>query len=341
MTKRGIFFDDEFGIPYFAQESNPARKEYLKRAVEMYQTGIPQEMKLDFEKAYRKHVWPIVKSIYIDLPMLIDIYLGGLLLMTQDTRYGLPHIVDYINNYNARVTPEPAKYFPYLGVNDKQLFEFIMKPENSMELLAYSPPTTFWKSLKELHRRVTLENARLLGVNPGEIKENDRVQYVINTWPAIFTDDAYRALKIKFCKGIGDDNITFGGFSEYYPKMVEEQYAGHDYIFAYLFDKWFARDKDDESVIEMSSGKFYETKVFAYPFITNDEIHAEGYIPNLNEYREIYTSTMKYFNLVTSFQYYRPRIAVFDEAKKELDSAINEMTDELEVYADNIERNHK
>ena len=102
-----------------------------------------------------------IHSIYFDLPLLQDVYLGGILLNHKTTKeyYGILQSIPY---YLSRIDKAVCRYFP-TSLTDEELFAYISDPANAENLAKVSPHTTLWSVLNGLigiiinHNRVADE----------------------------------------------------------------------------------------------------------------------------------------------------------------------------------------
>lgn len=301
-------------LEYTEVKVNPNSKRFQKLAniTEEYFDKVPEYSREDFSKEYAKNVSDMVTGTYIDLPMLLDIYLGGLLLMTAEDPSAFSHIVSNIKKYHSRLTAGHAEYFPALGITEEQLMSYITDPKNCSDLLLKSPPTTFWPSLRRFHDATLRENRVMDGVSR---QKPEKLRYVVNTWPLTPSIELARLFKLKFYLGIKDSDIRFGLVSAPSHELDVTEYRSSNYFFVYRFNPWVENEHTTayKCLVDQTLEK---ASIVATPCITNSE-QLEA-MPNFqyNDFVELEKANLLIVNMYTSFQYYRPLVAGFEELLK-------------------------
>lgn len=290
-------------------ERNSRRSDILSAATERYLSEIPEYHQTDFSKAYVKNISEMTTSIYIDLPMLQDIYLGGLLQMTAEDPVAFSHIVSNIKDYHNRVTATHADYFPDLGISEAQLFEYISDPKHCGDLLLKSPPTTFWPSLRRFHDSIVRENSVLDGVSR---QKPDQLRYVVNTWPLTPSLELARWFKFKFHLGIKDSDIRFGIVTAPSHAMDRAEYTASNFFFVYRVNPWI-EDTTTEAYKVLVDQTLSKSSIVAVPCITDPEQLEASKSYTYADFIELEKSNLLVLNAYTSFQYYRPLVSGFEE----------------------------
>lgn len=292
-----------------AIDRNSKRAKVLAKATNVYLNEIPEYSRTDFNKAYVKNVSEMTTGIYIDLPMLQDIYIGGLLQMTAEDPMAFSHIVSNIKNYHNRITANHADYFPDLKISEAQLLEYVSDPKHCGDLLLKSPPTTFWPSLRRFHDSIIRENSVLDGVSR---QKPEKLRYVVNTWPLTPSVELARWFKFKFYLGIKDSDILFGIMSTPSHAMDRAEYTASDFFFVYRFNPW-VEDDTTEAYKVLVDQTLAKSSIVAVPCITDPQQLEASKSYTYADFVELEKSNLMVINAYTSFQYYRPLVAGFEE----------------------------
>jgi hypothetical protein len=106
-----------------------------------------------------------IKSIYIDLEVLQDFYLGALLTFVE-TDAQLEYIKKNLVEYNKRCDHTVAKYFPDMNVSDEQIKEIVNDKSNHKLLTNISPMTALFYRLEDVIGDVYETNVKTEHRNP-------------------------------------------------------------------------------------------------------------------------------------------------------------------------------
>lgn len=280
----------------------------LQKKTEQFLESTEQYERDDFREQYAKHVSPTVTSLYIDLPMLQDIYLGGLLHMTMDDPAALTHIVNRLEAYHNRYTEDHASCFPALGITEEQLLAFVTDPANASELLLKSPPTTFWTSLRNLHTSIKKDNKVVDGV---AAPAPEKIRYLVNTYPLEPSVNLAKWFKLKFCIGIDEDSLSFGALSAPSWNLVPNEYPANDYYFLYQFNRWM-EDTTTNGFKAMCGGKLHNSRIFAYPKVIDPVMIDKLRTAQYTEFVELERFYMVAASAYTTLQFYRPLVTGFE-----------------------------
>jgi len=125
-----------------------------------------------------------VKTVYIDLQYLQDLYLGTMVLLTSTInpdKEKFNHIVSNISKYNSRVVYDHAGCFPDLHLTDESLREYMNDPQYRNVILCSSPATTLTLEFSKIHNFIRTRNVHHGYTGP--------ISYWINTFPITTCDE--------------------------------------------------------------------------------------------------------------------------------------------------------
>lgn len=142
-----------------------------------------------YSLAMKEYMDPI-QAVYIDLPYIQDIYLGGLILSHFNEK-DYNYILSRLPEYKKRITLGHAEYFPELGMSEDQLLDYVTDRSNITNLLTLSPMTSLFLQLPELHKNLQSHNDRVLE-NPIQIR------YLVNVYPLALNEAQMNLIKLRF-----------------------------------------------------------------------------------------------------------------------------------------------
>ena len=294
-------------------KSDPKRKEILeKKTQEFLKTTSKAEMD-EFSKLYNYYTSRPKRAIYIDLPMLQDIYLGAILLMTQNSETAFAHIVEQMSKYSYRPFQEYARFFPELKLTDEEIISFIQDEKNTEKLLLFSPPTSMWEDIFNLHHLCIKENKAVEGIF--DQIPYDEMRYVINTYPLPINLETAKLLKSKLQIGLRESKkIIFGYISKPWKELTPEIFENIDYVFSYTFVNWFNDEKSTAYQI-LNQGTLRLAHVLAYPFITDpDTIKRFDYLTQ-TQLNQIEAAGRLIGNFYCEMEFYRPQVTAFNKER--------------------------
>ena len=127
----------------------------------MNEIDVPDEViKQDISNVTMASMKPLMTQrefMYIDLDLLYDLRLSALLGFVkgeEDYKY----IVQHIHQYLETPTLDVCRFFPRLGVTEKDLDDFINNPEYKTVLAALAVPTNFMRELQDIIKFINTEN---------------------------------------------------------------------------------------------------------------------------------------------------------------------------------------
>lgn len=129
-----------------------------------------------------------IKSVYIDLPYIQDIYLGSLILQhlnENDYKY----IYSRLGHYKKRWRLTHANYFPELNHSEENLISYMKRPENAGAIIFTSPMTSLFLNLTNFHRDMVDHTRKVSPEN-----EQPIIRYVINVYPLNPSDKELKVL---------------------------------------------------------------------------------------------------------------------------------------------------
>jgi len=280
--------------------SSPERKRVL---TELTAKQDPAERD-DFIASYRKVATRQISTIYIELPYIIDVYLGGLLLMIGDNEAAYQSIIDQIPKYNNRILVEHAPYFNGLEITEADLMATLTNPILQEILLVTSPPTNLWKYLRVAHKSILAENRNKDSLGVTVV---DKLTYLINTWPLKLDVKQAKELKTKFVLGIGDPDINFGVIAEPGNMMEACHYREFDEWYIYHFHTW-SDDPESNGAKALMGLSMEKASIVAPPRVSDPDV--VKLLPGFRiaDYTELEKRSLIALNGFTTFQYYQPQI---------------------------------
>lgn len=147
----------------------------------------------DPEKIYSlsmKEYMDPIQAVYIDLPYIQDIYLGGLILSHYNEK-DYTYILSKLPEYKSRITFGHAEHFPDLGMTEDQLVEYVTDRSNITNLLMLSPMTSLFLELPNLHKNLQDHNARVS-------EKPFPIRYLVNVYPLALNEAQMNLLKLRF-----------------------------------------------------------------------------------------------------------------------------------------------
>ncbi len=118
-----------------------------------------------------------IKSVYIDLPYIQDVYLGALILEHMNEK-DYKYIYSRIPEYKKRWKLTHADYFPELNYTEEQLLRYMKNQDNAKNILLVSPMTSLFRHLPDFHQDMTNHTKKVSASNELPI-----IRYVINVHP--------------------------------------------------------------------------------------------------------------------------------------------------------------
>lgn len=280
--------------------SSPLRKQILTEITNKYSA----DERDDFIKAYRSEATRQISSIYIELPYLLDVYLGGLLWMTKDDPKAYQYILNRLSDYNNRIQVEHAPYFSELGITEEQLLELLKDPEQAEFRMMTAPPTTMWKDLREIHQGIVTENKMRESLNVSPVTT---LTYVINTYPLVLSVEAAKKLKSRLILGLKETSINFGVISVPGHELEEKHYKEFDHWFIYHFYNWSEHPESNGAKALMDL-RMVKAELFAPPRVSDPEVVKLLPTYTLDDYAILEKNSLAALNAFASFQYYRSKI---------------------------------
>lgn len=131
----------------------------------------------DLQKTMNDTMLKPIKSIYIDLPYIQDIYLGSLILQHFNEK-DYKHIYSQLETYKKRWTLTHVDHFPELNCTEDKLMEYMKSPANAGPILQVSPMTSLFLNLPKFHADVVEHTKRVSPDNELPI-----IRYVVNVYP--------------------------------------------------------------------------------------------------------------------------------------------------------------
>lgn len=281
-------------------ESSPLRKQILTEITNKYSA----DERDDFIKAYRSEATRQISSIYIELPYLLDVYLGGLLWMTKDDPKAYQYILSKLESYNNRIQVEHAPYFGELGITEDQLLEFLKDPKQAEFRMMTAPPTTMWRDIQSIHKGIVTENVMRESLNVSPVTT---LTYVINTYPLVLDVEAAKKLKSRFILGLKETSINFGIVSVPGYELEEKHYREFDHWFIYHFHQWSMHPESSGAKALMDL-RMMKTEIFAPPRVSDPEVIKLLPSYTLDDYATLEKNSLAALNAFASFQYYRSKI---------------------------------
>lgn len=103
-----------------------------------------RRLEQDLSVSFVKEDIGAIHSIYFDLNLLQDVYLGALYLHTKDEEE-YNKVLSILPLYQSRIDKDVCKYFPFMkNISDEYLFNFIRNTDRQDLLYKASPHTNLW-----------------------------------------------------------------------------------------------------------------------------------------------------------------------------------------------------
>lgn len=152
-----------------------------------------RQLEQDLSISFLKNDIGAIHSIYFDLTLLQDVYLGALYLHTRnEEEYNkVLHTLPY---YQSRIDKDVCKYFPFIDENitDEFLFNFIRNTDKQEILYRASPHTNLWFYIPKLIEILKDHNKVLDG------PDGFYCDLYINLYPTNYTNNICKALNRRF-----------------------------------------------------------------------------------------------------------------------------------------------
>lgn len=247
-----------------------------------------------------------IHSIYFDLVLLQDVYIGALLLHARnEEEYN--KILSKIPIYQSRIDTDVCKYFPFMEhVNDEYLFNFIRTTHRQDLLYKASPHTSLYVFIPKIIE-VLIDRNRIVDGYDGF-----HCDIYVNLYPTNYTDEICKIMNKQFKKitsGISFKTVNMP-FTEL-PKHVRE-----------LPKMYFIEDigtlAGTNSPIHADfyeNNNFFDKYIFSKKIITSDNTD----VP----IEDIFKKTKYFINMFTTFDFmdiYFPGVQYIPSVKLETES---------------------
>ena len=258
-----------------------------------------RSMEQDLSEAAILNDIDTIHSIYFDLVLLQDVYIGALLLHSKnEEEYN--KILLNLPIYQSRIDTDVCKYFPFMeNINDEYLFNFIRTTPRQDLLYKSSLHTSLWMFIPKL-MEIIINKDRIVNGYDGF-----HCDFYINLYPTNYTPEICKLMNRHFKKitsgiSLKTVNMPFVELPEYVrnlPKMYfiedigtlastnspifESFYKNDTFDNKYIFSKKIiSNNKLEVPIVE----SFEKTKYFMNMFTTFDyvDIYFPGiqYIPS-------------------------------------------------------------
>ena len=203
-----------------------------------------------------------IHNIYFDISILQDIFVGTLLLHTNnEEEYN--RILACLPVYLSRVEPAICKYFPSTTLTDDYIFDFIKNPANAERLYTASPHTTIWYMLPAIFQKIYENNRKV------DKPDKFYCNMYVNLYPTGYGASVCNVMAN--CIKRINDKITFNTITKPVTQVQQSTRMIPDVYFVEDIGKWMGTD----SIIykEFYEDLLYENKQFySKRVITNTEI---------------------------------------------------------------------
>lgn len=226
-----------------------------------------------------------IHSIYFDLNILQEIYVGAMLLHAKNEEEYNKYL-ECLPRYQSRIDNEVCKYFD-TDITDEQLLEFIRYPNNGEKLFKASPHTSVWFILKDLINLIVEKNKIIDG------SSGFHCDFYINMYPAVYPPVVckYIAAILKQISA----NITFKTVCLPFVDLPQQIRLTQDMLF--LNDVSVLMDTDSPICKEVYEMNAYDSKyIFARRTISNKQIKDEP----LND---LFRRSRHFINIFTNFSF--------------------------------------
>ncbi len=254
-----------------------------------------------------------VNTIYVELSVIQDIYLGALLCLLKDeSEYN--YVLSGLSNYNSRYLLGCAQYFPDLKIEESELQKILEDPEHTLNIIRSSPMTKAFSQLGEfilmIHEHNRLVNAR-----------DKTLTIYLSTYPLKFSHEVYskemfitigRELKnrVTWLQKNLKLNVTDVNPNELQFSTFKKMNA----FFVRDFLTMLGKENSDKADWVTQDGKLENGFVRAMPIMEKDEYDN---LVNLKYEKNMFDSVVangkRIMSLVTNFDYITPIIEVAPE----------------------------
>ena len=255
-----------------------------------------------FFKAYSEQISKQIEYIYIDLTYLQDIYLGGILNLTEEKDV-YSYILKQLKKYNLRIDNNYASYFPELNLTNEEIINYVSDKNNSKLLMIASPATDMYKYLGILHKKTLENNKCKIGIK-NTIR---KLTYIINTYPLILDNESMKFLKKRFILSLHDPIINFGIISKPCNSLSIDTYKKFDKL--YISDMSSFSDEESTGYQALyKSGILFNSTIYTEPKITNPEVLKSLKEMDENKFMNMHYMTLLGLSIFTNIKYLRSQI---------------------------------
>lgn len=255
-----------------------------------------------FLKDYRTDACKQVRGIYLDLPILQDIYFGAMYLDMCDNEEKYKSIKDALPRYNARLTQTHVEYFDWYTKDENALLSYMKDKSHVSSIMHTSPFTTFAIELGMMHKDALEENAATVSVDVDAVR---CIHYYINTYPLELTKEEMVELKFRLTHILNDNEVTLSVLSMPWYELDTKYYNKINKWFFYDFYE-VMKHPDSPFAIEMFRNlRFRDNEVCAEPRIVAEDLVPKIHTLSSDDLSKIERSMHIFMSALADFKSHR------------------------------------
>lgn len=256
----------------FVKKSKEFEKEFTKEQKDSIISNLNKINEKYFETEFTTP-----DHVYIELPLLKDVYIGTLFAMIlnrPNSQELFAYIKSRFKDYQLRYFDDPISYFPELNISEEEFNSFLENPKNHNDIFTLAPFTLFRVALEHnlaqnaLHSTVAERYTviKVPGAKNGEyIKDFPDINFYINLHPLKLSEHN----KLNFQRIIANIFGVNVVLLEADPKTISADFiADMDEINTFRIDRLM----ENESVRDKFSNFKFVGKFIYAPLLVNPEL---------------------------------------------------------------------
>ena len=256
----------------------------------MFENNEESKFVSDISKAIYNETTKPIDKIYIDLPYLQDIYLGGLLLANMN-KDAFDYVLSKLDNYKQRFKISHAEYFPNLNMTEESLITYIQN--NLKTCIITSPITTLYFYFEILYKDILKRNIAI------DVHKTDFTIF-INTYPFVLDPTHMKMIKSRLT--IFNPNFIIGFISKPLDKIDNEDILNSDLWF--IYDLSYLENHDSPICKKLTSNtNFQHRYIYSPKRISNPDILNKLDTFTDDTLNQILSASSFLLNVYTNFQY--------------------------------------
>ena len=226
-----------------------------------------------------------ITDIYVDMDYLQDLKIGALLHRVT-VQKELEYILHKIPAYNKRFDYECAKYFPALGISERDILNDL-KDDNKIDLICFKAPfTSVYYEFVELLRAIINHNKAVSSKHVG-------LQIQINVENTLYPTELLSELSLNFKKKFPGITVVFSHDKNYNAELLE--YTKKNLLLIYNLEAWLKNEDVAKGFV--AEGLFFDKDIISFPYVN------PSLIKDIEQYDTALDSTQKQIDIYCDFQY--------------------------------------